>query len=257
MLPVLGIASHTLCRLVLRMRLLLIDDDAELVAVLTLALERAGFAVWSARDAPTALALLDAEQPDLVVLDSPLHTAPALDLLRQLRQRSHTAVIMLTGRGDEDARVAGLEQGADDYVTKPFSTRELVARIRAILQHQTLVTPTPTAVTVGPLTLDEATRMVTNAGQPLALTPLEFRLLHYLMRHAGSVVPFATLLRQVWGYDDASVTDVVRTTVYRLRRKLQDDPAEPHLLRSVPGIGFLLSDQPRRPSSSAGCAGVP
>jgi DNA-binding response OmpR family regulator len=231
------------------MKLLLIDDDPELIAVLTLALERAGFAVWSAQDTPNALALLDAEQPDLVVLDTPLRAADAADLLTQLRHRSRAAVIMLTGRGDEDARVAGLEQGADDYVAKPFSPRELVARIRAILQHHAPATPTPPAVvTVGSLTLNSATRSVTNAGQPLALTPLEFRLLQYLMTHAGSVVTFAVLIRQIWGYDDPSVTDVVRTTVYRLRRKLKDDPAEPHLLRSIPGVGFLLTEE--MPSSS-------
>ncbi len=231
------------------MQVLLIDDDPELVAVLTLALERAGFGVRTALDAPTALAVLDAEQPDLVVLNMPPRTTPALELLQQLRQRSHAAVILLTGRGDEDARVAGLEQGADDYVTKPFSTRELVARIRAILQHHAPATPTPAAtLTVGPLTLSAASRLVTHAGRPLALTPLEFRLLHYLMTHAGTVVPFATLIRQVWGYDDPSATDVVRTSVYRLRRKLGDDPAEPHLLQSVPGVGFVLNDQPQRPA---------
>jgi two-component system response regulator MtrA len=227
------------------MKLLLIDDDAELVAVLTLALERAGFAVWSARDALTALALLDAERPDLVVFDTSLRAPESGDLLRRLRQRSEAAVIMLTGRGDEDARVAGLEQGADDYITKPFSPRELVARIRAILQHHEA--PTPAVLVVGPLTLDVAARTATNGGEPLALSPIEFRLLHYLMTHAGSVVTFATLIRQVWGYDDPSVTDVVRTTVYRLRRKLKDDPAAPRLLRSIPGVGFLLADRPASP----------
>ena len=227
---------------VVDVQVLIIDDDPELVAVLTLALERAGFSVWTALDARTALAVLDAEQPDLVVLDTPLSSTPALDLLQQLRQHSHAAVIMLTGRGDEDARVSGLDQGADDYVTKPFSPRELVARIRAILQHHAPVTPaSPATLTVGPLTLSEASRTVTNAGRPLALTPLEFRLLHYLMAHAGTVVPFATLIRQVWGYDDPSATDVVRTSVYRLRRKLGDNPAQPHLLQSVPGVGFLIA----------------
>jgi DNA-binding response OmpR family regulator len=232
---------------VVDMQVLIIDDDPELVAVLTLALERAGFGVRTALDAPTALAVLDAEQPDLVVLDTPLSSTPALELLQHLRQRSQAAVIILTGRGDEDARVAGLDQGADDYVTKPFSPRELVARIRAILQHHAPVMPAAATLTVGPLTLSEASRTVTNAGRPLALTPLEFRLLHYLMAHAGAVVPFATLIRQVWGYDDPSATDVVRTSVYRLRRKLDDDPANVHLLQSVPGIGFLLTDQPQRP----------
>ena len=227
------------------MKLLLIDDDPDLVAVLTLALERAGFAVWTAEDGPTALAVLDAERPALVVLNTPLRATNALDLLGQLRHRSHAAVILLTGRGDEDARVAGLERGADDYVTKPFSTRELVARIRAILQHHDPSLPaTAAAVTVGPLTLDAATRTATNAGEPLALTATEFRLLQYLMTHARRVMPFGVLIRQVWGYDDPSATDVVRTTVYRLRRKLQEDPAAPRLLRSVPGVGFLLSDAP-------------
>lgn len=223
------------------MKLLLIDDDADLLAMLAFALERAGFAVWSASDAPAALAIMDTERPDLVVLDTSLRAFRTADLLRQLRHRNEATVIMLIGRGDEDLRVAGLEQGADDYVSKPFSPRELVARIRAILQHHDALAPT--SLVVGPLTLDIARQVVSHSGERLTLTPLEFRLLHYLMAHAGTVVTFATLIRQVWGYNDPSVTDVVRSTVYRLRRKLLDDPAEPHLLRSVPGIGFLLSDQ--------------
>ena len=235
------------------MKLPLIDDDPELVAVLTLALERAGLAVWAAHDAPTALALLETERPDLVVLDTPLRAADALSLLRELRRRSRAAVIMPTGRGDEDARVAGLEEGASDYVTKPFSTRELVARIRAILQHhEGEGLPAPTLLTIGPLSLDVPSRTVTDAGRPLALTATEFRLLHYLMANAGQAVTFAVLIRQVWGYDDPSVTDVVRTTVYCLRRKLGEDPAAPRLLHSVPGIGFLLTDRPRPPADRDG-----
>jgi DNA-binding response OmpR family regulator len=234
-------------------KLLLIDDDAELVAVLTLALERAGFAVWAAQDARTVLALLDAQRLDLVVLDAPLRAADASELLGEIRRRSAAVVIMLTGRGNEDARVAGLERGADDYVTKPFSPRELVARVRGLLQHQGVPVSVPpgTVLQVGPLALDVDAHTVTNAGQPVALTPLEFRLLEYLLRHPGTVVTFATLLRQVWGYDDPAVTDVVRSTVYRLRRKLADDPAEPHVLQSVPGIGFRLSAQPPAPPRDA------
>jgi two-component system KDP operon response regulator KdpE len=233
------------------MKLLLIDDDAELVAVLTLALERAGFAVWSAQDAATALALLDVEQPNLVVLNTPLRAAHALDLLHQLRQHSQSSIIMLTGRGDEDARVKGLEHGADDYVSKPFSPRELVARIRALLQHHEPTPSAPAVLTAGPLMLNVATRTVTNADQALSLTPTEFRLLHELMTHAGRVVSFDILIRRVWGYDDPSVTDVVRTTVYRLRRKLGEDPTAPRLLHSIPGVGFLLTDQPRPPASGS------
>ena len=224
------------------MKLLLIDDDAELVAVLALALERAGFDVWAAQDGPAALARLDAERPDLIVLSTPLRATVALGLLGEIRRRSDTAIIMLIGRGTEDERVAGLERGADDYVTKPFSTRELVARIRALLQHHDpALSAADTALAAGPLMLNPFDHTASNAGELLTLTPLEFRLLHYLMSHAGQVVTFAVLIRQVWGYDDPSVTDVVRTTVYRLRRKLNDDPTEPHLLRSVPGIGFQLA----------------
>jgi DNA-binding response OmpR family regulator len=222
--------------------ILLIDDDRDLVAVLMLALQREGFAVSAARDAPTALALLDTERPDLLVLGVPLRGANALELLGQLRRHSRAVVIMLTGRGGEDDRVQGLELGADDYVSKPFSPRELVARIRAHLHHQERqAEQPPAALRLGPLRIDAVSHTATNAGQPLSLTVTEFRLLQYLMTHAGRVVPFATLLQQVWGYDDPSVTDVVRTTVYRLRRKLQDDPAEPHLLTSIAGVGFMLA----------------
>lgn len=238
--------------------ILLIDDDRELIAVLTLALQRAGFGVRSARDAPTAIALMDSERPDLVVLSVPLRTTNALDLLAHLRRSSRAVVIVLTGRGGEDDRVQGLELGADDYVSKPFSPRELVARIRAHLQHhERPEEPAAPTLTVGPLTLDAATHTVTNAGRPVLLTVTEFRLLHTLMVQAGRVVPFATLLQQVWGYDDPSVTDVVRTTVYRLRRKLHDDPAQPRLLTSIPGVGFLLPGSPPGAGGGAGGASSP
>jgi DNA-binding response OmpR family regulator len=235
------------------MKLLLIDDDRELVAVLTLALERAGFAVVAAPDPATAVRLLDEAQPNLVMLGTPLRAANAQSLLTQLRSRSRTVLIMLTGRGDEDDRVAGLDLGADDYVSKPFSTRELVARIRALLRHHDSDLPAPAAVlTVGPLTLRVATRAVTNAGEAVALTATEFRLLHYLMTHAGSVVTFAVLTRRVWGYDDPSVTDVVRTTVYRLRRKLGDTLDRPHLIHSIPAVGFVLADPAAPPGGAPG-----
>jgi DNA-binding response OmpR family regulator len=229
------------------MTILLIDNDRELTAVLSLALQRAGFRVVAAQDAASALMLMDTERPLLVMLSVPLHTSNALDVLTQLRHRSRTVVIMVTGRGGEDDRVHALDLGADDYVSKPFSPRELVARIRAHLQHhEPSALAAPAVLAVGPLRIDVATRTVTNAGRPLLLTITEFKLLHYLMSHAGRVVPFATLLHQVWGYDDPSVTDVVRTTVYRLRRKLHDDPAEPQLLTSIPGVGFLLTGEPHR-----------
>ncbi len=238
------------------MKLLLIDDDRDLVAVLTLALQRAGFAVVSAQDAPTALALLAEERPSLVVLDTTPGAWHALDLLTEIRRRSHVTVIMLTGRGNEDDKVRGLELGADDYVSKPFSPRELVARIRAILQHHgqeaSAASPVATLLRVGPLTLNVAIHTAEHDGKPLHLTVTEFRLLHCLMTHAGAVVSIGALLQQVWGYHDPSGTDVVRTTVYRLRRKLGDDPMHARLLHTIPGVGFMLKAEPGPPAPDAG-----
>ncbi|MFN8558059.1 MAG: response regulator transcription factor [Dehalococcoidia bacterium] len=225
------------------MKVLLIDDDRDLVTALLHALERAGYTAWSARSAAAALDLLAAERPDLVVLAVPMRSAMALDLLGRIRRRDQSVVIMLTGRGDEDARVQGLDMGADDYVAKPFSPRELVARIRAITRrHESYIVPSGHLLTVGDLTMNLTARTVWQAGEGLALTPTEYRLLEYLMTRAGEAVTFDTLMRRIWGCDDPSETDVVRTTVYRLRRKLRSEPAGSHVIRSIPGIGYLLID---------------
>jgi len=159
---------------------------------------------------------------------------------------------MLTGHGDENARVLGLESGADDYVTKPFSPRELVARVRAILRRHSVEPLAPSGsiavLRAGPLVLETATHAATLGGQRLSLTPTEFRLLRYLMANAGIVVSASALLREVWGYSDPSGGgELVRTAVYRLRRKLcharTGEPAGPELI-TIPGIGFLLQAAP-------------
>lgn len=226
-------------------RILLVDDDRELIDLLAFALGRAGLDPLSAHDGASALRLYDERQPDLIVLDINLGASSGLDVLRELRKRSSLLpVIMLTALDSEEDKVRGLDAGADDYLTKPFSHRELIARIRANLRRsgqefQAKKAP-ETRLEVGSIVLDLAEHSVTNEGQPVSLTVTEFRLLHCLMSNAGRVVPTSDLLKQVWGYQDPGGSDVVRVTVYRLRRKLENDPTRPHLLHTIPGVGVLL-----------------
>jgi DNA-binding response OmpR family regulator len=224
-------------------RILLVDDDRELIDLLAFALKRAGLDPIAAHDASSALRLYEEREPNLVVLDINLGSSSGLDVLKELRRRGQLPVIMLTALDSEEDKVRGLEAGADDYLTKPFSHRELIARIRAQLRRSGQEWPRRTLATrlqVGSITLDMAEHSVTKAGQQVSLTVTEFRLLHCLMSNAGAVVPTATLLKQVWGYADPAGSDVVRVTVHRLRRKLESDPGRPSLLQTIPGVGVLL-----------------
>jgi len=226
------------------MRILLVDDDRELIDLLAFALRRAGLDPIASHDAQSALRQFEERRPDLVVLDINLGALSGLDVLKELRKRSSLPVIMLTALDSEEDKVRGLEAGADDYLTKPFSHRELIARIKAQLRRSGQERPPQrvpeTRLVVGSITLDVAEHSVTRAGVPIALTVTEFRLLHCLMSNPGRVVPTAELLKQVWGYADPGVSDVVRVTVHRLRRKLEHDPARPILLQTIPGVGVLL-----------------
>jgi DNA-binding response OmpR family regulator len=227
------------------MRILLVDDDRELIELLAFALKRAGLEPISAHDASSALRLFESAEPDLVVLDINLGASSGLDVLKDLRKISQLPIIMLTALDSEEDKVRGLELGADDYLTKPFSHRELIARIRAQLRRsgqewQPARAKPETRLQVGSIVLDMAEHSVTKSGQPVALTVTEFRLLHCLMSNAGAVVPTSTLLKQVWGYADPGGSDVVRVTVHRLRRKLEEDASKPSLLHTIPGVGVLL-----------------
>jgi DNA-binding response OmpR family regulator len=218
-------------------------------------LRRAGFDPVAAHDAGSAKRQFEERSPELVVLDINLGGSSGLDVLRELRRQSSVPVIMLTALDSEEDKVRGLETGADDYLTKPFSHRELIARIRAQLrrsgQEWAARRVPETRLEVGSVTLDLAEHSVKRAGQLVSLTVTEFRLLHCLMINAGSVVPTATLLKQVWGYQDPGASDVVRVTVHRLRRKLEPDPGRPHLLHTIPGVGVLMkADEPAPAPSS-------
>jgi DNA-binding response OmpR family regulator len=227
--------------------ILLVDDDRELVELLAFSLRRAGLEPIAAHDAADALRCFEQHHPEVVVLDINLEASGGTEVVKQLRQRGAARVIILSALQSEEHKVRALEAGADDYVTKPFSHRELIARIRAHLRRSSRLSTAPARtdvrLQVGSVTLDPATYSVIKAGQPVSLTVTEFRLLHYLMTSAGKVVPIEELLKQVWGwgYQDMGGSDVVRVTVHRLRGKLEYDPSRPQLLRTIPGVGIQFN----------------
>ncbi|MFJ4775721.1 response regulator transcription factor [Streptomyces sp. NPDC088762] len=232
---------------------LVVDDDPTVSEVVAGYLERAGFAVRRAADGPAALRAAEERRPDLMVLDLMLPGMDGLEVCRRLRAREDGAppvpVIMLTARGDEDDRILGLEVGADDYVTKPFSPRELVLRVQSVLRRATAASPPGDPAAAGPrlaaagLALDPAARRVHKDGRELALTLREFDLLAYFLRHPGQVCDRERLLREVWGWDFGDLSTVT-VHVRRLRGKVEDDPANPQLIRTVWGAGYRFEAAP-------------
>ena len=228
------------------MKILLVIDDRDLVQLLTFLLKRAGFETLAAFDASTALSDIRASGAALVLLDITLGATSGFDLLKEIRSQSQIPVIVLTARGSEDDKVKGLDLGADDYITEPFSHRELVARIRANLRRAeepwTPAKPTEAVLQVGHIVINSAQHSAQIDGQPLHLTVTEFRLLQYLMANANTVVPVRAIGRHVWGYEDGA-SDVVRTTLHRLRRKLSDSPTSPRLLHTISRVGVMLKTE--------------
>jgi len=219
-------------------RVLVVDDDATVAEVVDRYLRNAGFEVDRAADGLAALRMVEAAAPDLVVLDLMLPGVDGIEVCRRLRARGPIPVIMLTARGEEADRVAGLECGADDYVTKPFSPRELTLRVRSVLRRANEPPPVGSGVLrAGALVVDAAARTAARRGAPLGLTVREFDLLVYLLRHPGRAFTRAELLEQVWGWtygDPSTVTVHIR----RLREKIEDDPTAPRLLLTVWGVGY-------------------
>jgi DNA-binding response OmpR family regulator len=227
-----------------RYEILLVDDDQVLVDLLAFIVEQAGFVPLPATDPGAALELFDKENPLVAVIDlNSLRPWDGFELLAELRRRSLTLpIIVLTARASEDDKVRALDMGADDYVVKPFGHRELLARIRAHARRASgdRVQKTPPVLEVGSFRLDPDERTLYLDGVPTRLTGTEFRLLQYLMRHSGSVVPTAAVAKHVWGFNDAPARDVVRVTVHRLRRKLGDDGEQQRFIHTVPGVGLRL-----------------
>jgi DNA-binding response OmpR family regulator len=219
---------------------LVVDDDATVSDVVRRYLERADFEVTLAADGPSALTAAATQRPDLVVLDLMLPGMDGLEVCRRLRERDpHVPVVMLTALGEEADRVVGLSLGADDYVTKPFSPRELVLRVQSVLRRATRAAEPADAEVLqdGDLYLDVARRVVRLRNKSLALTVREFDLLAYLMRHPGRAFRRSELLEAVWGWtfgDQSTVTVHMR----RLREKIEDDPAMPSRIVTVWGVGY-------------------
>ncbi|MFE3559185.1 response regulator transcription factor [Streptomyces sp. NPDC059193] len=236
-------------------RVLVVDDDPTVSEVVAGYLARAGFTVYRAADGPGALAIAARHRPDLVVLDLMLPGMDGLEVCRRLRAHPRpAAVVMLTARGDEDDRILGLEVGADDYVTKPFSPRELVLRVRSVLRRAASATPhnEPVLAAAG-LTLDPAARRATRDGAELALTLREFDLLAYFLRHSGQVCDRERLMREVWGWDFGDLSTVT-VHVRKLRAKIEKDPADPQLIKTVWGAGYRFETDARPHGSSVGPA---
>jgi DNA-binding response OmpR family regulator len=224
-------------------RILIVDDEPPIVDLLAYNLKRANYEVLIARDGEEALAQARREQPDLIILDLMLPRLGGLEVCRALRQERDVPIIMLTARDDEVDRVVGLELGADDYVVKPFSVRELMVRVKNVLRRTTAppATTPPNVIRAGPLTVDLARCEAHWAGLELKLTPLELRLLHTLARHAGQVLSREQLLEQVWGYDYYGDLRAVDAAIKRLRARLRQVAPTTEIIATVRGVGYKLS----------------
>jgi two-component system response regulator RegX3 len=221
-----------------------VEDEESFIDALTIGLKREGFRVEVARDGFEALERFDLVRPDLVLLDVMLPRISGIDVCRQLRKRTQVPIIMVTAKGSEIDTVVGLEVGADDYVTKPYRIRELVARMRAVLRRNARELGTapelagPGSVVVGDVALDPDEHLVTLAGEPLNLPLKEFELLHLLLANAGRVLPRETLIDRVWGSDYVGDTKTLDVHVKRLRAKIEPDPANPSRIVTIRGLGY-------------------
>jgi len=223
--------------------ILVVDDEAKIVKQARDYLERGGFRVFTAADGPSALAVARNDRPDLIVLDLNLPGMDGLDVCRALRRQSDVPIIMLTARVDETDRLIGLELGADDYITKPFSPRELVARVRAVLRRVQGGVHTPGLVRVGDLEIDLNGHRATTAGQPLHLTRTEFELLAILAQHPGQTFSRAQLLDRLHGIVYEGFDRSIDAHIKNLRRKLEADPGEPRYVLTVYGVGYQFADE--------------
>jgi phosphate regulon transcriptional regulator PhoB len=222
-------------------KILVVDDEAPILEAVAYSLRKEGFKVAVAMNAEACMRLFREEQPDLIILDVMLPSASGFQVCKKIRASHSTPIILLTARAEERDKVMGLELGADDYVTKPFSVRELVARVKAVLRRGADETVAAATIRIGDLVIDEARHEVTVRGQRTDFSPKEFALLLFLCRHPGMVFNRQTLLDRVWGADAYVDERTVDVHIRWLRSKVEADAAEPKLLVTVRGLGYKLS----------------
>ena len=223
--------------------ILLVDDDARLREIVGMALEGEGYGVRTAASAEEAAQMLQESEPDLLILDVMLPGRDGFELAREIRTRSPVPILMLTAKTDTIDVVVGLESGADDYVTKPFVTKELVARIRALLRRARSAETVPRRIAVGELEILPEAASVTKNGEPVHLTKTEFKLLLALASRPNQVFTREVLLQQVWEYDYFGDSRLVDVHVRRLRWKIEDDPRNPQIVQTVRGLGYKVATE--------------
>ncbi|HET6497601.1 MAG TPA: response regulator transcription factor [Coriobacteriia bacterium] len=222
-------------------RVLVVDDEESILKVVTYALQQAGYEVHTASDAAGAEMMFEELEPDIIVLDIMLPGKSGLDLARDLRTRSDTPILMLSARGDEVDRVLGLEFGADDYVTKPFSPRELVSRVKAILRRAE-GSPEKTCIAVGGLEIDTRSRVVKLESQPIHLTSSEYGILLHLAKQPGTAYSRQAILSALWNESPVGDERAIDVHIHNIREKLEADPKRPEYILTVRGYGYRLRE---------------
>ncbi|MGM9946385.1 MAG: response regulator YycF [Lysinibacillus sp.] len=226
--------------------ILVVDDEKPIADILQFNLIKEGYTVICAYDGEEALEKVEEQQPDLMLLDIMLPKRDGMEVCREIRKKYDFPIIMLTAKGSEIDKVLGLEMGADDYVTKPFSTRELIARVKANMRRLNVVAQAEEPVeesnniTIGSLTIQPDAYLVLKRGETIELTHREFELLHYLAKHIGQVMTREHLLQTVWGYDYFGDVRTVDVTIRRLREKIEDNPSHPTWIVTRRGVGYYL-----------------
>jgi len=221
-------------------KILMIDDDPRLVKLVDYSLTQEGYEVYKAYDGEEGLRQVYTHQPNLVILDIMMPKMDGWQVCRRIREMSDVPIIMLTAKGGEEDIARGLDYGADDYLTKPFRVKELLARVRAVLRRTALPPPTEEPITYSDeyLTVNLTERRIVVRGEPVKLTPTEFRLLALLVKNAGRVLTFQQILEHVWGWEYQDDVDYVRIYVWHLRQKMEEDPSQPRYILTEYGVGY-------------------